>query len=146
MIAYADSSALAKLYLDEPGRDQVLGLGTLVASSLAAVEVCSAIWRKQRLGELAAGDAGVLADRALAELSGGSTRVVVIPPTTRLLVDASLLTGTAGLRAYDALQLATARAAREAMPDVAAFACFDRVLSGAAAAHGFALPCDELPA
>lgn len=146
MIAYADSSALAKLYLDEPGRDEVLALSTLVASSLAAVEVCSAIWRKQRMGELTAADAGVLADRARGELSGGSTRVVVIPPTTQLVVDASLLTGTAGLRAYDALQLATALAAREAMPDVAAFACFDRGLSGAAAAHGFALPCGELPA
>lgn len=44
-----------------------------------------------------------------------------------------------GLRAYDAVQLATAQAVREAAPGCAAFAAFDKNLRGAAAMEGFAL-------
>ena len=106
---------------------------------MACVEVCSAIWRKQRLGELAAADAAILAGRARRDLTGGDPQVIVVPPTTHVLIDAAQLTGSAGLRAYDAIQLATARAAREAAPDWSAFACFDRTLSAAAASHGFDL-------
>lgn len=139
MIAFADSSALVKRYLDEEHRDLVVDLSAIIASSVACVEVCSAIWRKQRLGELDAADAAVLSARARRDLTGGDPLVIVVPPTTPVLIDAAQLTGTAGLRAYDAVQLATARAAQEAMPEWGAFACFDRTLSAAAAAHGFEL-------
>lgn len=139
MIAYADSSALVKRYVDEPGADTVRALDGVVTTSLAAVEVSSAIWRLHRMGELSASDAGVLADRARADLSGSDPAVVVVPPTTPVILEAARLTGTASLRAYDAVQLATALVARSAYPDLAEFACFDEALSGAAAAHGFAV-------
>ena len=51
-MVFADSSALVKLYADEPGHEQVRQPMHLVVAQLARVEVPSAIWRKQRLGEL----------------------------------------------------------------------------------------------
>lgn len=137
MIAYADSSALVKRYLDEDHRELITSLSAILASSLASVEVCSAIWRRQRLGELSGTDAAVLAGRARFDLTGGDPLVIVIPPTTQVLFRAGELTGTTGLRAYDAVQLASALALRDAYPDCTTFACFDRSLSAAAAAHGF---------
>ncbi len=137
MIAFADSSALVKRYLDEEYRELVMSLSATLASSLASVEVSSAIWRRQRLGEISGSDAAVLAERARFDLTGGDPDVIVLPPTTHVLFRASELTGTAGLRAYDAVQLASALAMRDAYPDCTAFACFDRQLSAAAAAHGF---------
>ncbi len=44
-----------------------------------------------------------------------------------------------GLRAYDAVQLASAEAARAADPGCDSFACFDASLRDAAAGAGFAL-------
>lgn len=137
MIAFADASALVKRYLDEEHRELVMSLTDILASSISAVEVSSAIWRRQRLGELHGADAATLASLAQRDLTGGDPQVVVLPPTTPVLLDAGRLTGTAGLRAYDAVQLASAIAMRAVYPDVNTFACFDRELSAAAAAHGF---------
>ncbi len=139
MTVFADSSALVKRYLDEPGADHIRGLAAIVASSVAAVEVCSAVWRRHRMGEIDASDAAVIAAAARSDLTGGDPQVIVIPPTTGIVVRASQLTGTAALRAYDALQLATALEARDAYPDCDEFACFDRDLRTAAASHGFTL-------
>jgi len=44
-----------------------------------------------------------------------------------------------GLRAYDAVQLGAAIAARRADDTIAGFACFERELSEAALAEGFGL-------
>lgn len=137
MIAFVDASALAKRYLDEPHDEIVEELSGMLVSSLSAVEVSSAIWRRQRMGDLDGNAAAFLASQAQWELTGGDPRIIVLPPTTPVLIDAGRLTGTAGLRAYDAVQLASAIAMREVYPDVNAFCCFDRTLSAAAAAHGF---------
>jgi uncharacterized protein len=51
--------------------------------------------------------------------------------------DAARLAAVHGLRAHDAVQLATARAVRAADPAVARFAAFDRGLRAAAAVEGF---------
>jgi hypothetical protein len=53
---FADSSALVKLYADEPGHEQVRNPGLLLVSQLARVEVPAAIWRKHRMGELSPDD------------------------------------------------------------------------------------------
>jgi predicted nucleic acid-binding protein len=50
--AFADSSALVKLYADEDGYQQVRGMASIAVAQLARVEVPAALWRKQRLGEL----------------------------------------------------------------------------------------------
>jgi hypothetical protein len=56
-----------------------------------------------------------------------------------LLAAAASLLPRHGLRAYDAVQLASAFAAREADPLCSVFACFDRALNEAAEANGFGL-------
>lgn len=138
-VAYGDASALVKRYLDEPGSDLVDGVDGWVTSSISTVEVSGAIWRRVRMRQLAAQDAAVLAAQAAADLHAGSLKAVVMPPHDAVLTRARQLTATDGLRAYDAMQLATAIVARDAYPDLAHFACFDEQLCTAAAAHGFAL-------
>lgn len=110
-------------------------------SAIARVEVPAALWRKERLGELASADAGLLALAFEADFHGTDSeppRFAAVAVTAEVLEVAAQLAATHGLRAYDALQLACALAAREADPGCEAFACFDRELSDAAARAGFA--------
>jgi predicted nucleic acid-binding protein len=139
---FADSSALVKLYADEPGADDVRRIAHLVVSQLARVEVPAAIWRKQRMGEISTADAAVLVAAFEADYFGGKTeepRFVVIAVTARLLDDAARLVGVHGLRAYDAVQLASAVATRHAVADGVMMAAFDKALSAAAAGEGLDL-------
>ncbi|MGH8909417.1 MAG: type II toxin-antitoxin system VapC family toxin [Egibacteraceae bacterium] len=92
-------------------------LDLLVVSCLARVEVPAAIWRKRRLGELSEKDARLLTGEFEADYCGGGTdspRFVVVALTAEILDLAAVLAGGNGLRAYDAVQLATAVAVREA--------------------------------
>lgn len=136
-----------KLYSDETHHDAIRALDLLVVSCVARVEVPAAIWRKQRIQELNVGDAGLLtrafeADWAAGDAAGG--RFVIIGLPLSLLERAATLVASHALRAYDAIQLASAMAARQADPGCASFACFDGDLRRAAAAEGFALIPHEL--
>ncbi len=119
------------LSLDEP----------LVVSSLAEIEIAAALWRKHRLGELAAEDAALLAGAAGRDVHGvaGHTPpfavVAVTPPVLRR---AAHLVAVHPLRAYDALQLATALEVRDVTGCVR-LACFDRALARAAVAEGLSI-------
>jgi hypothetical protein len=124
--AFADSSAVVKLYADEADADNVRSLSGLVVSQLARVEVPAALWRKHRLGELSASDANVL----VSDLVG---------LTAQILDHAARLVAVHGLRAYDATQLASARAVDDAVPDGLVFLAFDKALRAAAAAEGLEL-------
>ncbi len=142
MSVFADSSALVKLYADEPGHESVRTLSPLVVSQLARVEVPSAIWRKQRLAELDASAARLLTSAFEADWSGTedeSPRFSAVATTTAVLDGAARLCAVHGLRAYDAVQLACASAARDAIPECRTVAAFDRRLRDAAAAEGFSL-------
>jgi len=137
---FADSSALVKLYADEPGHEFVRSIGLLLVSQLARVEVPAAIWRKHRIGELAAADASLLTSTFEADYFGAPgerARLLAVAVTTAVLDDAARLTATHRLRAYDAVQLASARTARQADPACSGFAAYDTALRGAAAAEGF---------
>ena len=139
---FADSSALVKLYANEVGYEQVRALRTPLISQLARVEVPAAIWRKQRMGELDAAAASILVADFEADYFGTQNQPArFIPLTLRsdLLDAASRLAATHGLRAHDAIQLATACAAATAAPDCQTFAAFDNALRAAAAAEGFRL-------
>lgn len=116
-------------------------------SCVARVEVPAAIWRKQRSGELEVVDAALLtrdfeADWAAA--GGGVGRFVAIGLPLGLLEQAATLVASHGLRAYDAIQLASAMAARQADPGCDSFGCFDSDLRRAAAAEGFTLVPHDL--
>jgi len=139
---FADSSALVKLYADEDGADDVRGLGPVVVSKLCRVEVPAALWQKQRMGELDATEAQALTAEFEADLFGdgvGPARFVVVATSATVLDDAARLCAVHGLRAYDAVQLATAIAAWSADPASGTFAVFDRALRRAASAEGFML-------
>lgn len=141
MSVFADSSALVKLYADEARHEEVRSLAPLVISQVARVEVPAAVWRKHRRNELTAQDGAVLVAAFEADYSGTEEeppRFAVVAMTTAVLEDAARLTGIHGLRAYDAIQLATARAARNADEDCTELAAFDDALRDAAAAEGFA--------
>lgn len=140
MTVFADSSALVKLYADEVGHEAVRALDLLVVSQIARVEVPAALWRKQRMGELGAEDAGVLVAAFAADYAGTAEEeplFAAVALTAAILDDAAELAGTRGLRAYDAVQLASARAAARADSDCSTFAAFDDALRAAAIAEGF---------
>jgi predicted nucleic acid-binding protein len=136
---FADSSALVKLYADEAGAEIVRSTRLFVVSAIARVEVPAAIWRKHRLGQLSAADAGVLISAFEADWYDATGPFVPIAAGGAVLADAAALVGTHGLRAYDAVQLASAVAARAADPEVDTVLCFDADLSEAAAREGFGL-------
>lgn len=137
MTAFADSSALVKLYADEAGAELVRAQRLLVVSAVARVEVPAAIWRKHRMGQLAAQHAGLLT-RAFEDDWHGD-RFAAVALAAALLADAACLVAAHGLRAYDGVQLACAVAARAADPEIDTLLCFDAALSEAAAREGFAL-------
>ncbi len=147
MTSFADSSALVTLYADEPGYEQVRASSHLVVVQLARVEVPSAIWRKQRLGELDVDSARVLTTAFEADWSGSqdeSPRFTAVLATVAVLAEAAHLCAVHGLRAYDAVQLSCAFAARAALLECHEFVAFDRQLRGAAAAEGFTVvPADR---
>ena len=148
MSTFADSSALVKLYADEDGHEQVRGLVSIAVAQLARVEVPAALWRKQRMGELSAGDARLLTADFEADYFGTdseSPRFAAVAVTGSLLDEAARLCASHGLRAYDAVQLSTALAVRRVDESCTEFAAFDRFLRTAAATEGFDLVPPDRP-
>lgn len=130
-----------KLYADEDDHDLVRSIEPpIVVSALARVEVPAAIWRKHRCGELDREDAMILAGTFAADYAGTvdvPARFLAVRVADRLLERAADLSGEYGLRAYDAVQLASALAARRIDERCATFAAFDGDLTTAAAETGF---------
>ncbi len=143
MTTFCDASAILKRYVPEAGAAAVADLdGRLVVSDLSAVEVPSAIWRKQRLGELAAEDASVLVAAFGHDLRGGTydaPRFATVALGSSVLLRAADLLPRYELRAGDAIQLASAITARASLEFCDTFATFDRRLRVAAAAEGFSV-------
>jgi predicted nucleic acid-binding protein len=136
-------SALVKLYADEADSTSVRALhGPFRVSALARVEVPAALARKYRTGELSADDMTLLIDQFTADFHGTPTRAplfTAVAVTGRVLNHAAALATRHGLRAYDAVQLASAITARQADSACDAFACFDKNPASAAQAEGFML-------
>ena len=96
----------------------------------------AAIWRKRRIGEIGDEDALTLVQAFEADCLGET--FAAVPAYDAVLAQAARLCAGRSLRAYDAVQLASALAARAADPDLEIFACFDAQLSAAARAEGLA--------
>lgn len=156
MTVFEDASAIVARYASEPGRQQVPRASVVVVSSVSRVEVASAIWRKQRIGELSPSQARTLVDAFGADLAAlpehpdlpdppdhirpaDADTVTYLPVAvdTAVLDAAVALCGVHGLRAYDAVQLASAVRARAADSSVTEFVTYDVALHRAAAAEGF---------
>lgn len=142
MTSFADSSALVKLYADEVDHAVVRQEPFFVVSALARVEVPAALWRKVRTGGLAAELARALVADFEVDFAGSEEerpRMFAVSVTPEVLELAARSTAVHGLRAYDAVQLASALTARAADPTCDRLAAFDRGLRTAAAAEGFVL-------
>jgi hypothetical protein len=120
----------------------VCALDVIVVSCIARVEVAAAIREKQRIGELTEDAATTLTAEFEADYFGthdAAARFLVIDITGPLLDRAADHVVTQALRAYDAIQLASACAARDADPACVSFACTDVGLRAAAQLEGFKL-------
>ena len=110
-VFFFDTSAIVKRHVTEVGSAWVRSLTrakaghTLYIASITAVEVTSAITRRQRGGSLSPPQAAAMLGHFRRHLS---QRYLVLELTPPLLADATLLARTHGLRAYDAVQLAAA--------------------------------------
>lgn len=119
----------------------------LVVSAIARVEVPAAISRKHRSGAVSADDAAVLIADIEADYYGTDTepsRFAVMGVDDVLLAGAARICSVHGLRAYDAVQMASAMAARTAEPGCTSLAAFDTDLRAAAFLEGFELVPDRL--
>lgn len=138
---FADSSAIVKLYVPEDGHKAVRAIDNpLVISNLARVEVPAAFWGKVRIGELEVGDADVLVSAFEHDYHGDEEAppaFAVVSCDESTLADAARQAARHRLRAYDAVQLACAVAARRADPAIRSIAVFDTHLRAAALAEGF---------
>lgn len=145
MIAFADASALVKLYVPEDGNREVRALHSPVAvSQLSRVEVPAAIWRKHRMGELAATDARTLVSAFEADYSRpsgreASSRFTPVLASEAVLTAAARLVAVHPLRAYDAVQLASALAVQKTLDETVCLVAFDRLLRHAAAVEDLPL-------
>ena len=111
MILYLDTSALVKLYAEEPGTEEVqsaVGRARAVAvSEVGYVEARSALARKERDGAFSAEEH----DEAVESLRRDFREVYLPRPLTgEIIAHAGELAREHALRAYDAVHLATALA------------------------------------
>ena len=140
---YADSSVLVKRHIQEVGTawfqtlaDLATG-NTILATQVSEIEVISALQRRLREGFLSSADAQQLgADfRALCQ-----TEYQLVGVTTAVVDRACQLLTQYPLRAYDAIQLASALIANDALLvaglNAATFLSADLRLLQAAAAEG----------
>ena len=106
---YLDSSALIKLYVREPGTEQMLQLASRTAGNqlavlaLAQVEMRSAVRRRERSGEIES----ELSDQLLASFQRHVEGVFLRQVLTEAMLDVACeLVDRHGLYALDAIQLA----------------------------------------
>ena len=129
---YLDASALIKLYLPEPGSDEldaaIQGRSDLIVSDLAITEIVSGISRRRREGTLAAASCARLHRTILADIEVGLyIKTDLMPDTHREAERLLLAAGNVALRAADALHLALA-----SLAGAAAIVTYDRKLAEAA--------------
>ena len=132
---YWDASALVPLCVTETGTVHAREMATegIVTWSISAVEVASAIERRQREKQLSEVDR-VAARAALEELAAAWTEITALTPVR----DRALrLVATHSLRAADAMQLAAALVAVSDRPLNHDFVCADGRLRQAASREGF---------
>jgi predicted nucleic acid-binding protein len=116
LIAYLDASALAKVFLDEPGSDQVRELWNselaVAASELVVVELTCALAAAVRAHRLAPQALGrpVTVGTFLAE------RAELVAVDGEVVRSAAVLGARHGLRALDAVHVASVLVLREAAP------------------------------
>jgi predicted nucleic acid-binding protein len=132
---YLDSSALAKLFLEESGRDVVSkaveGAGIRATSRLSYVECGDAFARAHREGRAPKGQLSRMIDA----LDEAWRDIAVVELDERVAGRAVAIARERPVRASDAIHLASALAVASGVGDLM-FACFDRRLWETAGALG----------
>jgi uncharacterized protein len=116
LIAYLDASALAKLFLDEPGTDRARELWdselAVAVSELAVVELACALAAAVRAGRLVPH----ALRRSVTEGTFLADRAELVAVDDDVVRSAALLGVRHGLRALDAVHLASALVLHDAAP------------------------------
>lgn len=133
MTVYVDTSALVKLYIDEPDSDAVAArvrLADLVATaSLTYAEVCATFARRRRAGQLTAAEHRALRRQFDADWAS----FLIVDAGETLVRAAGSLTDSHILRGADAIQLASfEHLLAGADDDGIEFLCADERLTDAA--------------
>jgi predicted nucleic acid-binding protein len=136
---FLESSAFAKLFVLEQGSEPLIRLLNTIddsfklVSSVASLEIRSAIRRRERAGEILPSDA----DLALDGLEAESIRIVEQPVSSQVIDVARMVVDGHPLRALDALHLATCIVARETMQvsDICFVSSDDALLRAAESEH-----------
>lgn len=136
MTAYLDSSAAVKIFLDDEGDDFDLDVilaafGSVTTSRLTFVETRAALAAARRDGRLAA----PIYNDAIVEFDRMWRTFYVVDMSSDVALDAGEVAETFGLRAGDAVQLASLRALGFVNAPLIAW---DTRLRAAATASGFA--------
>jgi predicted nucleic acid-binding protein len=145
LILYADTSALVKLYIDEPGRPLVVtsverAMGAVVTARVSYAEARAALARYQRTGELTRSELR----RIVNDLDRDWESYSIVEITPALVRRAGTLAERHALRGYDAVQLACALDTRDAGAEVD-FLSFDDDLNRAARRERLTLPRSTPP-
>jgi predicted nucleic acid-binding protein len=145
VIVYLDTSALAKLFIAEPGSDQVAGaVGSALAVAshrIAYVEMYATLARAVRMGRIEASSL----ELRLGEFETRWASLDVVDVSDTLVRRAAGLAIRYGLRGYDSVHLAAALAVHDTLGGSVpyAFAASDGRLRDAARLVGLSLL--ELP-
>ncbi len=132
---FLDTSALVKLYVQEPGTDRLLHLisdqpeNRFAVLAISVVEVRSAIRRRQRAGDIEASLAIAVLESLQRHMESRFLRQAV----NDTVIDTALeMIDRYALRAYDAVQLAGCLVIRGAAAEAFTFVCSDHRLLEAA--------------
>ena len=138
MILYADTSALAKLYIDESGSAEmaaaVQASASVAACRLAWVEMMATLARRAR--EQPVASAALAAARQ--HFMNDWNDLLIVEVTQPVLSLAGDYAEAFALHAYDSVQLAALQTLRQQSGEELRFACFDARLVKAAAVLGVA--------
>jgi hypothetical protein len=138
---FLDTSALVKLYVQEPGTDRLLPLmdrpdNRVAVLSISAVEIRSAVRRRQRAGDIEAGVAAAILDSARSHMETRFIRQTI----NETVIDTALeMIDRYTLRAYDAVQLAGCLVLCATVAEAFTFVCSDHRLLEAARSEQLAV-------
>lgn len=127
-----------KRYVQEAGSASVrrqLRAGRIATSRLSAIEVASALARREREGAFTAAER----DRALKRLNADLAAWILVELTAELTADAQTLLVRHSLRSGGAMQLASCLYLQRETSGRISFAAFDDRLTGAARTEGLTL-------
>ena len=135
MTLYLDTSSLFKLYVEEPGSDEVrqdlVEAETVATSAVSYTEARAAFARLRRDGQLT--PAMLLTVKR--DFDADWSKLAIVEPTSALCRTAGDLAEQYGLRGCDSIHLATfLDVARERPREETRFSSFDRRLNRAAVA------------